>query len=154
MARPRARITHWPSTDRFPMQILNDLPAYDVLQRHLVRAMAEEVRDKLQQAAAAGASLNEAVESITFGLATIVDGIRDIGHDDAPVIPVLMFGTFDAADQLAGVVSRGDCSRLHEYAVEAARLAMKPEDRAPNGTSAEAPAALEPRMALVRIPTT
>lgn len=104
-----------------PMQIIKDAAAHDALQQYLVRIIAEDVRDALQHAAASGASLEEAVQAITFGVTTIVDGTRPMRHADAPVVPVLTFGVLDEDENLTGVLSSGDTSFMHEYAVAVAK---------------------------------
>ena len=107
------------------MQIIKDEAAHDVLQQYLVRVIAEDVRDALQQAAASGASLEEAVQAITLGVATIIDGTRKMKHEAEPVVPVLMFGVLDQDENLTGVLSSGDTSFMHEYAGTVSRVVAR-----------------------------
>jgi hypothetical protein len=107
------------------MQIMNDESAFDALQHYLVRVIAEDVRDALRLAAASGATMEEAVQAITFGVATIIDGSRHMTHDDEPVIPVLMFGLLDEDENITDVISSGEPSWMRDYAVEVARDAVQ-----------------------------
>lgn len=113
--------TTGPSTRLAPMQIIKDEFAYDALQQYLVHVIAEDVRDMLQQAAASGASFEDAVQSITLGIAGIIDGNRKMEHDDKPVMPVLMFGLLDEDENLGDVLTSGEPSFMSEYAASAAR---------------------------------
>ncbi|MDB4885773.1 MAG: hypothetical protein JWN79_1211 [Gemmatimonadetes bacterium] len=121
------------------MQIIKDEAAHDTLQQYLVRVIAEDVRDALQHAAASGASLEEAVQAITFGVATIIDGTRKMEHDAEPVVPVLMFGVLDEDENLTDVLSSGDTSFMHEYASTVARDLARDAARATQATTSESP---------------
>lgn len=114
------------------MQITTDRAAYDLLQRRLAGIIAADVREMLHEAAASGASLDDAVAAITLGLATILDGSRMMEHEGRPLIPVLMFGQVDELDAVTEVLTGGGTSSLHEHVAEAARPAETPAGR-PDG---------------------
>jgi hypothetical protein len=107
------------------MQIIKDESTYDDLQRYLVHVIARDVRDCLREAAASGASLEAAVSAITLGVSTIIDGSRDMKHDNEQVVPVLMFGLMDKDDAVEGAITNGESSSMHEYALAAAAEVVK-----------------------------
>ena len=73
----------------------------------------------LSQAGLKGVALQEAVEAVTFGIATIIDGSRLMEHEDQPVVPVLTFGVLDDEEELRDLITSGESSFMSEYATGA-----------------------------------
>ena len=104
------------------MDITHDSSAHDDLQRYLIKIIAADVREMLEQAGLTGSALRQAVEHVTFGVATIVDGSRVMEFDGKPVVPVLTFGTIDPEgeeEEVTGLLTSGEPSFMHEYATGA-----------------------------------
>lgn len=101
------------------MDITTDPYAHDDLQRYLIKVIAGDVREILEQNGLEGATLRQAVEHVTFGVATIVDGSRVMEFEGKPVVPFLTFGVVDpesADEEVTGLLSSGEPSSMHEYA--------------------------------------
>ena len=98
------------------MQVIIDKAAYDKLQLYLTRIIALDVREMLSQAGLNGVALQEAVEAVTFGITTIIDGSRVMEHEDQPVVPVLTFGVLDDDEEVHDLLSTGDSSHMSDYA--------------------------------------
>ena len=106
------------------MDITTDPYAHDDLQRYLIKVMAGDIREMLEQAGLEGAALRQAVEQVTFGVATIVDGSRVMEVDGKPVVPFLTFGVVDADsedEEVTALLSSGEPSSMHEYATSVVR---------------------------------
>jgi hypothetical protein len=96
-----------------------DSALHDDLQRYLIKVLAIDIKEMLEQAGLAGAALQEGVAQVTFGVATIIDGSRVMAHEGKPVFPVLTFGVVDpdiAEGELTSLITSGESSFMHEYA--------------------------------------
>ena len=89
------------------MQVIVDKSSYDNLQLYLTRIIALDVREMLSQAGLSGVALQDAVEAVTFGITTIIDGSRVMEHENQPVVPVLTFGVLDDNEKLQDLLSIG-----------------------------------------------
>ena len=101
------------------MLITTDAYVHDDLQRYLIEVIAGDVREIVEQAGLNGAALRDAIEHVTFGVATIVDGSRVMELDGKPVVPFLTFGVVDADsedEEVTALLSSGEPSSMHEYA--------------------------------------
>ena len=101
------------------MELITDRYGHDRLQIYLTRVLATDVREMLEQAGLSGRQLQDAVEAVTFGVATIIDGSRLMEHEDKAVVPVLTFGVLDETDEdprVVGLITSGEASSMSEYA--------------------------------------
>lgn len=88
---------------------------FDGFQRHLVRILAESVRDNLKRSQLSdnNETLDELAETIIAGVGAIIDGGQPITLDNGDVIPYLTFVKNEVEwDTL--IVSSADGSYLHE----------------------------------------
>jgi hypothetical protein len=101
------------------VDITEDASLHDDLQRYLIRVLANDIKEMLEQAGLSGTALQEGVAQVTFGVATIIDGSRVMAHEGKPVVPVLTFGVVDPdveEEAITSLITSGEASFMHEYA--------------------------------------
>lgn len=95
------------------MKVLIDVNQFDALQMRLLEEIIGSVASGLKEAGITDeTALAEAVGSIAFSVAAIVDGSRVMELDGQPVVPVLTFAKEPNGDSL--IAAEGG-SWMHEY---------------------------------------
>ncbi|RKT46582.1 hypothetical protein [Thiocapsa rosea] len=105
------------------MQLNLDPTLFDEQQFILVRALAQGIRVKLQEAGLSGEPLDEATASIAFSVASMIDDTSAIEVDGKDVHPYLTFRTAD--DELTHC---GENAYTHEFVYEALQILSREGD--------------------------
>lgn len=96
------------------MNVLPDNARFDALQMHLLNEIVASIRDGMRDAGVDDAQvLYEATGNIAFSIAAIVDGSRVMNLDDQEVLPILTFARERDGKELIGAEAGG--SWMHEY---------------------------------------
>ena len=95
-------------------EVLVDWRRFDPLQMRLLEEIARDLRQGLQETGLDDEKIREAVENLTFRIASIVDGSRVMPLRESHVRPVLTFATDACGTHLVGAEGG---SWMHEYAI-------------------------------------
>ena len=90
-----------------------DRRAFDPLQIRVVEELAREIRRTAEEAGIPKGKVREITESLTFGIAAIIDGRRVMELDGVTTTPVLTFERLGSAT----LIGAAGGSWMHEYAI-------------------------------------
>ncbi len=95
------------------MKLIEDGEAFDDLQRTLIGALVESIKDEIASEDINKEVARSLLEKISFSIAVILDGSRDAIFNGEEAFPFLTFQNED--DDL---ISSGGNSWMHEYVFE------------------------------------
>lgn len=92
------------------MQLIEDGRKFDEMQRTLIGALVQSVKEELASEKLDPTLARDLLEKISFSIAVILDGSRDAEFDGEEVLPFLTF-----QNEEDDLISSGGGSWMHEY---------------------------------------